>query len=190
MGNSWSSTTPSAPGLASRLEQSPGSVQAGGWMDLRAALWMKSWGSWSIKTEIWAGSVHWHPRKPISPYSQKHCQQVKGCDTPPLVYFCETALGVLCPALGPLAQERQGTFGVSPEEGHKNNQRAGVPLPWGRTETVRVVQLKEKEGSGEHYYAPNHTLILKNKIFLIVLFEPILHFQNKKCRILGGSYLE
>lgn len=72
--------------------------------------------------------MHRHPRKPISPYSQKHCQQVKGSDSPPLVCFCETALGVLCPALGPLAQERQGTFGVSPEKGHKNNQRAGVPL--------------------------------------------------------------
>lgn len=50
----------------------------------------------------------------------------------PLLCFCETTLGVLCLALGPLTKERHGPVGVS-EKGHKNNQRAGVPLPWGKT---------------------------------------------------------
>lgn len=71
--------------------------------------------------------MHLHPRKPISSYKKKHGQQVKGCS--PLLCFSGIALEVLCPALGPLAQERHGLVGVSPEKGHKNDQRAGVPIP-------------------------------------------------------------
>jgi len=40
----------------------------------------------------------------------------------------ETPPGVLCPALEPSAQERHRPVGVGPEQGHKNDQRAGTPL--------------------------------------------------------------
>jgi len=38
------------------------------------------------------------------------------------------APGVRRPALEPSAQERHGAVGAGPEEGHKNDLRAGTPL--------------------------------------------------------------
>ena len=40
----------------------------------------------------------------------------------------ETPPRVLCAALKPSAQKRQGPVGVGPEEGDKNDQRNGTPL--------------------------------------------------------------
>jgi len=61
-------------------------------------------------------------------HQKKHGQQVEGGDSAPLLCSCETLPGVLHPALEPSAQERHGPIGVGPEEGYKNDQRAGTPL--------------------------------------------------------------
>lgn len=37
-------------------------------------------------------------------------------------------LVVQCPDMGPPTQKRDRTVGVVPEEGHRDDQRAGVPL--------------------------------------------------------------
>jgi len=83
---------------------------------------MKSWTS--------ANNVCSQPTKPTYPglHQEKRGQQVKGGDSTPLLRSGETSPGVLRPALEPPAQERHGAVGVGPDEGHKNDQRAGTPL--------------------------------------------------------------
>jgi len=61
-------------------------------------------------------------------HQEKHGQQVKGGDSAPLLRSGETPPGVLCPALEPSAKERDGLIGAGPEEGHKDDRRAGAPL--------------------------------------------------------------
>lgn len=46
----------------------------------------------------------------------------------PLLYSCETLSGVPHPVLQLPRQEGYGVVGAGPEEGHEDDQRAGVPF--------------------------------------------------------------
>ena len=48
-------------------------------------------------------------------------------------------------------KEKQGPGGVGPEEGHKDDQRAGAPLLWGKAERVGVVQPGGQKALGTPY---------------------------------------
>ena len=60
-------------------------------------------------------------------HQEKRGQQVKRGDSAPLLCSGETSPGVLCSALEPSAQGH-GAVGAGPEEGHKNDQKGGMPL--------------------------------------------------------------
>jgi len=80
--------------------------------------------------------IHYAPATCIgSPESQLYPgthkkKQVKGGDSPPLLggLSHKTPPGVLHQALGSPEQEINESAGVSPEKGHKNDQRDGTPL--------------------------------------------------------------
>jgi len=60
---------------------------------------------------------------------QKQCgQQVKGGDSAPLLRSGESSPVVLHPGLEASAQGRHGSVGAGPEEGRKDDPRAGIPL--------------------------------------------------------------
>ena len=63
-----------------------------------------------------------------------------------LLYSQETPPGLLRPVLKPSAQDGHGAVGAGPEDGHKDDQRAGAPCLWEEAERVGVLQ--PEEGSG------------------------------------------
>jgi len=61
-------------------------------------------------------------------HQEKRGQQIKGGDSATLLYSGETPPRVLHPALKSPAREGHGAVGVGPEDGHKDDLRAGEPL--------------------------------------------------------------
>jgi len=81
-------------------------------------------------------------------HQEKHGQQGKGGDSAPLLSFGETSPGVPHPALEPPAQEGHECVGAGPEEGHKDDPRAGTSLLGGKAEKVGAVQPGEEKAAG------------------------------------------
>ncbi|KAK4828047.1 hypothetical protein QYF61_023085 [Mycteria americana] len=101
-----------------------------GMKGLRAALQRRTWGYWWMKSWTCPGNMRSQSRKPTASglHQKKGGQQVEGGDSAPLLCSGETPPGALPPALEPSAQERHGPVGAGPDEGHKNDLRAGAPL--------------------------------------------------------------
>ena len=84
-------------------------------------------------------------------HQNKRGQQVEGGDSGSLLCSGKTPPGLLHPALEPSAQERHGPVGACPEEGHKNDLRAGAPLLCGKAERVGAVQPGGEKAPGRPY---------------------------------------
>jgi len=84
--------------------------------------------------------------------NQEKCDpQVKGSDSAPLLWSCEAPSGALRPVLRPPIQEGHGGVGAGPEEGHKDDPRAGAALLQGQGEIAGAFQSGEEKAPGTSY---------------------------------------
>ena len=91
-------------------------------------------------------------RQPYAGLHEKKCdQQVKRDDFALLLWSGETSPRILHPVLEPSAQDQHRPVEAGPEVGHKNEQRVGTPLLWGKAERVRAVQTGEEKALSRPY---------------------------------------
>jgi len=76
---------------------------------------------------------------------EKGDQHVEGSSSATLLCSKEIPPAVLHPVLGPPTQEGHGVVGAGPEEGHKNDQRAGAPPLQGQAERVGAFHPREEK---------------------------------------------
>lgn len=76
-----------------------------------------------------------------------------GCCDPVYYYpvYSYILPGILCPVLEFSVQGTHGPVGAGPKEGHKNNQRSGVPLLWRWDKRLKIVQCGVSEALGRPY---------------------------------------
>ena len=118
-------------------------------------------GRWKIRHETAVCTCSPEDQQYPGQYQRKGGQQGKGGDFLPLFCLYKAMSRVLHPGLGPSAQEGCEVFGVIPEEGHKDGQRAGAPLLWRQAEGARHVQSGEEKGPGRPHCS---LLILKRNL--------------------------
>jgi len=84
-------------------------------------------------------------------HQEKHDQQVKRGDSAPLLCFHDIPPRVLHTVLWPPTQEGHEVIGTGPEEGHKDDQRAGAPPLRGEAERTGALQPGEDKAPGGPY---------------------------------------
>ena len=129
------------------------SIQAGGWRHWEQPYWegLEGTGGWKAwhKPPVCTHSPEGQPYPGL--HQEKHGQDSEGGDSATQLLSSETPPGVLCRDLEPPAQEGYGAFGACPEEGHKDDQRAGAPPLWGKAERVGAVQPGEEKAAARPY---------------------------------------